>query len=182
MPKATYLWIPVVGNVVAVVLIPFIGQLSDRIGRRPPIIVGALSSGVLSYLYLYFIGQRNIPMTVVVAILMWGILYQGYNAVFPSFFQELFPTRTRVTGFAVSQNIGTMITAFLPTLYVIVAPPDPDTNVPLIVGSITFGLTIVAAIAAWSARETYRIHLNDLGRDDAVPVPREEYERIRTAV
>jgi len=182
MSKTTYLWIPVVGNLVAVCLIPFIGSWSDRIGRRPLIIAGALSSGALSYLYLYFISQRNVAMTVVVAILMWGILYQGYNAVFPSFYQELFPTRTRVTGFAVSQNIGTMITAFLPTLYVIVAPPEPGTNVPLIVGSITFGLTIVAAISAWSARETHRIHLNDLGRKNAVPVPREEFERIRTTV
>ena len=32
------------------------------------------------------------------AILMWGMVYQGYNAVFPAFFQELFPTKTRVTG------------------------------------------------------------------------------------
>jgi MFS family permease len=182
MPKATYLWIPVAGNLVAVFLIPFVGSWSDRIGRRPLIIAGALSSGALSYLYLYFISQRNILMTVVVAILMWGIVYQGYNAVFPAFYQELFPTRTRVTGFAVSQNIGTMITAFLPTLYVIVAPPEPGTNVPLIVGSITFALTIVAAISAWSARETHRIHLNDLGQKGAVPVPREEFERIRATV
>jgi MFS family permease len=182
MSKTTYLWIPVVGNLVAVCLIPYVGRWSDRIGRRPLIIAGALSSGALSYLYLYFISQRNVAMTVVVAILMWGILYQGYNAVFPSFYQELFPTRTRVTAFAVSQNIGTMITAFLPFLYTIVAPPKPGTNVPLVVGSITFAMTIIAAIAAWSARETHRVHLNDLGLKDAVPVPREEFERIRATV
>jgi hypothetical protein len=43
-----------------------------------------------------------------------GCRVSGYNAVFPSFYPELFPTKTRVTGFAISQNIGTMITAFLP--------------------------------------------------------------------
>ncbi len=32
-----------------------------------------------------------------------------------------------------------------------------------------------------SARETYRIHLNDLGVKGATPVPQEEYERIRAA-
>jgi MFS family permease len=179
MSKATYLWIPVAGNIVAVGLIPYVGRWSDKIGRRPLIIGGALSSGAMSYLYLYFISQRNVAMTVVVAILMWGILYQGYNAVFPSFYQELFPTRTRVTGFAVSQNIGTMITAFLPAIYATVAPPGSG-NVVVIVGSITFGMTIIAAIAAWSARETHRIHLNDLGLKNAVPVPREEFDRIRT--
>src|SRR5215213_1044413 len=53
----TYLWISVVGNAVAVVLIPFVGNLSDRIGRRPLIIVGSLGSAALSYMYLYFISQ-----------------------------------------------------------------------------------------------------------------------------
>ena len=36
--KDVYLWIPVLGNVVAVIVIPFVGNLSDKIGRRPPII------------------------------------------------------------------------------------------------------------------------------------------------
>ena len=176
---ATYLWISVVGNAVAVLLIPFVGNLSDRIGRRPCIIVGALGSTALSFAYLYAISQENVALAFVLAVLMWGVVYQGYNAVFPAFYQELFPTRTRVTAFAVSQNLGTLITAFLPTVYAIVAPGG--SNVPLIVGSITFGIGIIAAAAAWSARETHRVRMDDLGRDDAQEVPREEYERIRAS-
>ena len=177
---ATYLWISVAGNAVAVLLIPFVGNLSDRIGRRPCIIVGALGSTALSFAYLYAISQGSVVWAFALAILMWGVVYQGYNAVFPAFYQELFPTRTRVTAFAVSQNLGTMITAFLPAIYAIVAPGG--SNVPLIVGSITFGIGIIAAAAAWSARETHRVHMDDLGRDDAPVVPREEYERIRASL
>jgi hypothetical protein len=40
-------------------------------------------------------------------------------------------------------------------------------------------ITIVSTIAAWSARETYRVHLNDLGKPNAVPVPKPEYDRLR---
>jgi MFS family permease len=47
-----YLWIPVLGNVAAVLVIPLIGNLSDQIGRRRPIIAGALCSGLLAYGYL----------------------------------------------------------------------------------------------------------------------------------
>jgi len=209
MSTTAYLWVSVVGNVVAVILIPFVGNLTDRIGRRPVMIVGCLGSGILAYPYLYFVSQDNLPMAFLFAMLMWGVVYQGYNAVFPSFYQELFPTKTRVTAFAVSQNIGTLITAFLPTIYAALVGPTPgacvvekkfapnvvlpsgetcrlaadriEMSVVWTVGSITFGLAIIAAIAAYSARETFRIHLNDLGKKDAKPIPREEYDRLRSA-
>jgi MFS family permease len=207
LTATNYLWISVAGNVVAVILIPFVGNLTDRIGRRPVMIFGCLASGILAYPYLYFVSQGDLVLSFLFAMLMWGVVYQGYNAVFPAFYQELFPTKTRVTAFAVSQNIGTLITAFLPAIYAALVGPAPgacvvdkkfapnvalpsgqtcrqvadavEVNVVWVVGSITFGLAIIAAIAAFSARETFRIHLNDLGNKDAQPIPREEYDRLR---
>jgi MFS family permease len=176
--KDVYLWIPVVGNILAVVVIPLVGNLSDRIGRRPPIIVGALLSGLLSFGYLYAISIASVPLAIFMSLLMWGVVYQGYNAVFPSFYPELFQTRTRVSAMAIAQNVGTTITALLPALFAITAPPG-SANIPLTVGAIAFGITVIAAIAAFSARETYRLHLNDLGHRDAVPVPKAEYDRLR---
>ncbi|WP_279357507.1 MFS transporter [Methylobacterium indicum] len=176
--KDVYLWIPVLGNIVAVIVIPMVGNLSDRIGRRPPIIVGALGAGLLSFGYLYAISIANVPLAIVMSILMWGIVYQGYNAVFPSFFPELFPTRTRVSAMAISQNVGTAITAMLPALFATVAPPG-SANIPLTIGSIALAITAVAAVAAFSARETYRIPMKDLGQPRAVPVPQAEYDRLR---
>jgi len=175
-----YLWIPVLGNIVAVMVIPFVGNLSDKIGRRPPVIVGALLSGLLSFGYLYAISIKNVPLAIALSLLMWGVVYQGYNAVFPSFYPELFATRTRVTAVAISQNVGTMITALLPAVYATVAPPG-STHVPIKIGTITFGVTIVSAMAAWSARESYRIRLNDLGDPNAVPMPKSEYDRMRAS-
>ena len=157
------------------------GNLSDRNGRRPIMIVGGLGAGLLSFAYLWAISQRNVVLLVVLmVILMWGVFYQMWNATFASFFQEQFPIRIRVTGFAMSQNIGLAITAFLPTIFAVIAPPG-SANVPLVIGGISFALAVVSAVAAWTARETHRVHLDDLGRPDAVPVPREEFDRLRTA-
>ena len=161
--KDVYLWIPVLGNCLAVIVIPFVGRLSDRIGRRPPIIIGALLSGVLSFAYLYAISVKNVPLAICMSLLMWGVVYQGYNAVFPSFFPELFPTRTRVSAMAISQNIGTFFTAMLPALFATVAPPGSTSSIPMTVGTITLVITVIAAIAAWSARETFRTPMGHLG-------------------
>ncbi|MGM9426320.1 MFS transporter [Hydrogenophaga sp. MI9] len=176
--KSIYLWIPVLGNVLAVVVIPFVGNLSDRIGRRPPIIVGALGAGLLSFAYLYAISIKSVPLAVCMSLLMWGLVYQGYNAVFPSFFPELFRTRIRVSAMAIAQNLGTAMSAFLPALFVMVAPPG-TANIPLVIGSITFGITVLAALAAWSARETSRVHMHDLGNANATPASEADYQQAR---
>ena len=53
----------------------------------------------------------------------------------------------------------------LPALFAAVAPPG-STNVPFKIGVIALGVTCVAAFAVWSAQDTYRIHINDLGPMD----------------
>lgn len=79
---------------------------------------------------------------------------------------------------AIAQNIGTTITALLPALFELAAPPG-SAHVPLTVGAITLVITAISAVAAMTARETYRIQLNDLGHTSAVPVAKQEYDRLR---
>ncbi|MFF7709709.1 MFS transporter [Pseudomonas sp. NPDC007930] len=176
--KSVYLWIPVVGNIVAVLVIPFVGNWSDKVGRRPMIIGGALGSGLLSFGYLYAISIHNVPLAFAMSLLMWGVVYQGYNAVFPSFYPELFQARYRVTAMAISQNVGTMFTALLPALFAAVAPPGSD-NIPMTVGSLAFAITVICAAAAYKARETYRIPMNELGLRDAQPMQKQDYDAQR---
>lgn len=176
--KSVYLWIPVVGNIVAVLVIPFVGNLSDRIGRRPLIIGSALGCGLMSFVYLYAISLHNLPLAFGASLLMWGMVYQGYNAIFPSFFPEQFQTHYRVSAMAIAQNVGYMITALLPALFTAVAPPGSN-NVPLLIGAITCAVTAISAVAAWSAPETYRTPLDQLGKPDAVARDKPVYDALR---
>ncbi len=175
---AVYLWIPIIANALAIALIPIFGDISDRIGRRPLMIAGPLAAGAFAWLYLYTIQIGLIPVAIVLAVLAFGVFYQVWNATFASFFQELFPARARVTGFAVSQNLGLALVAPMPAVFAAIAPPGTS-NVPLIVGSITMALCIVGALAAWSAKETFRIPMGVLGEPDAIPVSEEEYAQAR---
>ena len=56
-----------------------------------------------------------------------------------------------------------------------------DAEAVAIIGTITLLIGLAAAVTAYFTQETYRIHMNDLGDRNAVPVPLEEYHRIRTS-
>lgn len=69
--------------------------------------------------------------------------------------------RIRVTGFAVSQNLGLMIASFFPSIFTAVAPPG-SANIPVTIGLTTFGICAVAALATLLSPETRGKSLDDL--------------------
>lgn len=175
-----YLWIPVLGNVAAVAVIPFAANLSDRFGRRPLMIWGSLTSGLLSFAYLWAVTTGSTWLALAVSLIMWGSLFQGYNAVFPSYFPELFPASTRVTGTAIGQNIGTAASSLMAMVFVALCPPGTSsTAIVLVVGSLTLAITAVSAAAAWLSPETFRMRPSDFGDPHASAIPEEEYRTIR---
>ena len=181
-PPEVFLWIPVLGNLAAVAVIPVAATLSDRIGRRPMIIGGALSSGVLSFGYLWAVTHANLWLTILIGLAMWGVLYQGYNAVFPSYFPELLPASTRVTGMAIGQNIGTAASSLMAMVFAGLCPPGTrGSTIVIVVGAITLAVTCAVAVAAWASPETHRLRADDLGVPGAAPLPPEEYAAMRSA-
>jgi MFS family permease len=155
------LWVTLAANITAVLTIPIFGALSDRVGRRPFMVVGGLGGGLLAGGYLWAIDQRNLFLVFVFVIVVQGLLFQMWNATFATFFQEQFPMRIRVTGFAVSQNVGLMLASFFPSIFTAIAPPG-STNVPVVIGLTTFGICLVAALAALLSAETKGKSLADL--------------------
>ena len=155
------LWVTLLANVAAVLTIPLFGALSDRIGRRFFMIVGGLGGGALAGVYLWAVQQKNLALVFLLVVIVQGIFFQMWNATFATFFQEQFPTRIRVTGFAVAQNIGLMLASFFPSVFTAIAPPG-TANVPLVIGATTFGITLIAAIATLLAPDTRGKSLEDL--------------------
>ena len=138
---------------------------------------GIAVSSLFAAFYLYAISIHSAALAVAMSLIGWGVIFQGHNAIFPSFFPELFQTRVRVSAMAIAQNTGVVITAFLPMIFAALAPPG-SANIPLTIGTLAVAIGFIAAFASWSAREPYRIRLEDLGKPDAVPVGQAEYQRI----
>ena len=166
--KSAFLWVTLVANIVAVATIPLFGALSDRIGRKIFMIAGGLGGGLLSTAYLGAVAAKNLFLVFVMVIIVQGLLFQMWNATFATFFQEQFPMRIRVTGFAFSQNVGLMLASFFPTIFTAIAPPGSH-DVPLVIGMTTFAITVVAAVATMLTRETKGTALADLGAPAVQP-------------
>ncbi|WP_416403609.1 MFS transporter [Arthrobacter sp. LFS091] len=159
--SSEFLWVTMAANVTAVMTIPAFGALSDRIGRRSLMVAGGISGGLLTMAYLWAIQQGSLPLVFVCVVIVQGVLFQMWNATFATFFQEQFPMRMRVTGFAVSQNIGLMIASFFPSLFTAIAPPG-SANIPLVIGMTTLGICFVSVVATLMSADTKGKSLDDL--------------------
>jgi MFS family permease len=165
--STTMLWAAILTNIVALIAIPLWAMLADRIGRKPVFIFGAIVPGLLMFPYLWAISEANITLIFVFAVLMSGIAYSASNGVWPAFYGEMFDTRVRLSGMAIGTQIGFALGGFAPAIAAALQGTGPYSWVPVAV--FTLVVCVIAAVAAATARETYRVPMHDLGRKEAIP-------------
>ncbi|MCI4658103.1 MFS transporter [Cryobacterium algoricola] len=139
-----FLWIILIINSASALTIPLFGKLSDVFGRKALMITGALGGGLTSIPFLFAVQEKNFALVLILGVLAMSIFFQMWNATFATAYQEQFPTRLRVTGFAVSQNVGLMLAAFAPAIFTLMAPPGTS-NIPIVIGITTLVVTVIAA-------------------------------------
>jgi len=164
MPRATMLTLLILANLVALCAIPLFAALSDRIGRKPVFIFGALGSALLIWPFLWSIAHAHTALVFVFGLLLSGVVYSAANGVWPSLYGEMFSTRVRLSGMAVGTQIGFALAGFAPTICAAVQGNDPGNWMP--VAAFVSVTSAVAALAVATCRETYRTPMAELGRRD----------------
>jgi len=99
--------VPIIGMMFMMVLLPFAGALSDRVGRKPLwrfSLIGLFLLVVPAYLLMAtgFVGA-------VIGFALLGLLYVPQLATISATFPALFPTSVRFAGFAIAYNVATSI-------------------------------------------------------------------------
>jgi len=166
LARTPMLWVGVLANVVALAALPLCASLADRIGRKPVFIVGSVGCAVLMFAYLGSITARSYPLVFVVGIVMFGLVYSATNAIWPSFYGEMFTARVRLSGMAIGTQLGFAIAGFSPTIAAALDGDDGRGWVPVAV--FTAVLCLVNVLAVATARETYRVPTEQLGEPKAL--------------
>lgn len=155
------LWLVVVANIGALFTQPLFGRLADRWGRKPVFIYGAVSSAVLMPFYMLSMSQGNHLLTFALAIATFSFGYAAANAVWPSFYGEMFSTQVRFSGLAIGTQLGFLMAGFAPSI--VTALGGVREGGWVVISIFTAVICLISAGAALTARETKDVPTDMLG-------------------
>jgi MFS transporter, MHS family, proline/betaine transporter len=96
-------------NVIVMVLTPFVGALSDRTGRRPPMLACSILYILLCYPLFLLVVHGASFTTLLIAQCIVAVIQALYTGTIPSILAEMFPTRVRYTALSLSYGFAVAI-------------------------------------------------------------------------
>ncbi len=94
---------------VIVLLTPFVGALTDRVGRRPLILACALLNLVFDYPLFLLVIHGGTYQHLLLALVCNAAFQALYTGTIPSILAEMFPTRVRYTALSVSYGLAVVL-------------------------------------------------------------------------
>ncbi|MEV1177491.1 MFS transporter [Nonomuraea sp. NPDC049784] len=86
--------------------LPLFGALSDRVGRRPVYIAGAVFQAVLAVPFFLMVQTGNFALTTIAMVLGLAIGHGSMYGAQAALFANLYPVQVRYTGLSVTQQVG----------------------------------------------------------------------------
>lgn len=136
---------------VALLTIPLIGRLSDRVGRKPILWVGAIGLIVFAFPSILLIRAQTGP-SIFLGLLIMGLLLICFSATMPSTLPSLFPTRVRGGALSIAFNIS--VSLFGGTTSVVVGAlvsATHDLNWP---AYYLIATGVIGAVSIWFTQES----------------------------
>lgn len=99
--------VPIIGMLFMMVFLPFVGRLSDKVGRKPVWWASLVGLFVLAIPMFHLMATGLAGAIIGYAVL--GLLYVPQLATISATFPAMFPTHVRFAGFAIAYNVSTSL-------------------------------------------------------------------------
>jgi metabolite-proton symporter len=154
LPRTVLLNGVLVATAVHLVAIPAFGAASDRFGRRPVYLAGAVACGVLAFPFFWLVDTKQtglIWLAIVLGIIAHAAMY-GPQA---SFFSELFGTRVRYSGASLGYQLASVFAGGLsPVIATALLTRSGGQAWPI--SLYMLGLALVTVVSVYLSAETFR--------------------------
>ena len=160
-----------VAHAVHFAVVPLVGYLADRFGRRPVYMVGAILGATWGFFAFPMMNSGN--YVVITAAVTLGLMIHAFMyAPQPAIMAEMFPTRMRYSGVSLGYQVTSIVAGSLAPLIAVKLLDIYDSSVPIAIYlAVACAVTFVAVLAT---RETNGIDLESLDIADAEDVARSE--------
>ena len=151
--KSTVLWAVAAAALIGIAAIPFYGNLSDRVGRRPLYLGGAVFSLLFAFPFFWLMNTKVTALIWLAVILGVNVGHDMMYGPQAAYFSELFGTRVRYSGASLGYQLASVLSGGL-------APLIAAALLKAIgYGAVAIYMVAMAAItvvATWLASETYQ--------------------------
>ncbi len=136
------------GNAVTV---PLFGALSDRLGRRPVYLMGALLAMVWAFVFFTLLDSSQ-PLLICLAVIGGLLIHAMMYGPQAAFVTEQFPTRVRYAGSSLAYTLAGIVGGgFAPLIITSLAKEMGST---LAVSLYVCAALLITGVSVWLAKET----------------------------
>ncbi|UNU72660.1 MHS family MFS transporter [Moraxella nasovis] len=141
-----------IATLITTFLIPVMGALSDKIGRKTVYIGGVVLLMLYALPYFWMLNTGSVLWLNIATIIGLGIVWTPITAVLGTMFSEIFKSNVRYTGITLGYQIGAALAGGTAPMVALWLLKTFDNSYMPIVAYIIF-MGVISLIAVWAARE-----------------------------
>jgi metabolite-proton symporter len=169
------LWYLLVAHAVHFAVVPFVGYLSDRFGRRPVYMIGAILGATWGFFAFPMMNSGN--AWIITAAVTLGLMIHAFMyAPQPAIMAEMFPTRMRYSGVSLGYQVTSIVAGSLAPLIAVKLLDIYDSAVPVAI--YLAAACVITLIAVLYTHETNGIDLASLDDADAEELAAEQQAAV----